>query len=70
MMKPSIRRTLVWSVISTMLVAIIINSALSHLIARHEVNEVFDAELLTIARIIRGVIDTPDIYKDSYAIGH
>ena len=70
MMKPSIRRTLVWSVISTMLVAIIINSALSHLIARHEVNEVFDAELLTIARIIRGVIDTPDIETDAYAIGH
>ena len=69
-MKPSIRRTLTLSVISTMLVAIIINSLLSHLIARHEVDEVFDAELLTIARIIRGVIDTPALEKEAYAIGH
>ena len=69
-MKPSIRRTLTLSVISTMMVAVIINSLLSHLIARHEVDEVFDAELLTIARIIRGVIDTPALEKEAYAIGH
>jgi len=68
--KPSIKQNLLWSVLVTMMLAITISSALSHLIARHEVNEVFDAELLTIARIIRGVIDTPDLATDAFNIGH
>lgn len=65
----SIKYRLLWSVIATVLLALVINSVLSHYIARHEVNEVFDAELLTIARIIKGVIDQPDIQNYAKNIG-
>lgn len=69
-MTPSIKRRLLWSIFATLFFAIVINSVIGHFIARHEVDEVFDAELLTIARIIRGVIDTSDLESNAIVIGH
>ena len=44
-MKLSIRSTLLILLFLVLLLAIVLNSVLGHLLVRHEVNEVFDAEL-------------------------
>jgi len=64
-MSSSIKLRLLWSVLVTVLIALMLNSLLAHVVARHEVDEIFDAELLSTARIIRGVIDQPTLAQQS-----
>jgi two-component system, OmpR family, sensor histidine kinase QseC len=51
------RRKLWVSLFLTVIVALLVNSALGVVIARHEVDEVFDAQLITTTRIIKSLIN-------------
>lgn len=65
----SIRRRLLWSLLLTLLAALSFNSLLAHFVARHEVDEVFDAELLSTARIIKGLLNQKSLIEDAGRIG-
>lgn len=60
----SIRTTLMLLLALTLLLAILINSALGHLLVQHEVNEVFDAELAVNAKLIKGLLSDEDLEED------
>jgi two-component system, OmpR family, sensor histidine kinase QseC len=63
-MNLSIKNKLLFSLIFTLLIAIVVNSLFANLIVRHEVDEVFDAELVVTTRIIKGLINKPDLIEN------
>ena len=63
-MKLSIRSTLLLLLFLILLLAILLNSVLGHLLVRHEVNEVFDAELAVSAKLIKGLLEDDDLMED------
>lgn len=54
--RPSMRRRLWIYLFLTVMVALAVNSSLGIFIARHEVDEVFDAHLVTTTRVLKGMI--------------
>lgn len=63
-MKLSIRSTLMSLLFLVLLLAIGINSLFSLMVARHEVNEVFDAELAVSAKLIKGLLNEDRLEDD------
>ncbi|MBT11452.1 MAG: hypothetical protein CMI02_05390 [Oceanospirillaceae bacterium] len=63
-MKLSIRSTLLILLFLVLLLAIVLNSVLGHLLVRHEVNEVFDAELAVSAKLIKGILSEGNLEDD------
>ncbi len=63
-MRLSIRNTLLLLLMFVLLLAIGLNSLFGHMVARHEVNEVFDAELAVSAKLIKGLLNEKDLIAD------
>lgn len=63
-MNLSIKNKLLLLLIFTLLIAILVNSVFANFIVRHEVDEVFDAELVVTTRIIKGLINKPDLIEN------
>ena len=53
----SIQRYLVFTLLSVLAVSIVISTFMAFTTARHEVEEVYDAQLAQVARVLRGVLD-------------
>lgn len=67
-MKLSIRNTLLLLLFLVLLLAIGMNSIFGHMVARNEVNEVFDAELAVSAKLIKGLLNQTNITGELPAI--
>ncbi|WP_430460710.1 ATP-binding protein [Thalassolituus sp. LLYu03] len=67
-MRLSIRNTLLLLLFLVLLLAIGMNSIFGHLVARSEVNEVFDAELAVSAKLIKGLLNQTNITAELPAI--
>lgn len=66
-MKFSIKQKLIFSLACCFLITMIINATLTSLLAREEIDEMFDAELLATTKIIRATIDNPHLLD---TVGH
>ena len=66
-MKFSIKQKLIFSLACCFFITMVINAAVTSLLAREEVDEMFDSELLATTMIIRATLDNPHL-KDT--VGH
>lgn len=67
-MNLSIKNKLLFSLVLTLLLAISVNGFFASLIVRHEVDEVFDAELVVTGRILKGLLNEPDLIANHQRI--
>lgn len=66
-MKFSIKHKLIFSLACCFLVTMVINATVTSLLAREEVDEMFDSELLATTKIIRATLDNPHLQD---TVGH